>query len=77
MDDTLTYTKKYRMGASAYMKEISYGTNVSLRDLVKYSITASDNTAHKMIVDYIGVSTLKEYGKSLGATLTHLNNDLY
>lgn len=77
LDDTMTYTKKYRMGASAYMKEISYGTNVSLRDLVKYSITASDNTAHKMIVDYIGVSTLKEYGKSLGATLTHLNNDLF
>ena len=77
LDDTIVYLKKHKLGASAYMKEISYGTKVSLRDLVKYSITASDNTAHKMIVDYIGVNNLIEYGKNLGATLTHLGGDLF
>lgn len=77
LDDTIVYLKKHKLGASAYMKEVSYGTKVSLRDLVKYSITASDNTAHKMIVDYIGVNNLIEYGKNLGATLTHLGGDLF
>lgn len=77
LDDTVIYSKKHRLGASAFMKNVSYGTKVSLRDLVRYSITASDNTAHKMIVDYIGIYNLIEYGKSLGATLTHLGGDLF
>lgn len=70
LDETMTYTKKYRWGASAYMKNIKYGTKVKLRDLVKYAVKVSDNSAHQMLISYIGYSKLKEFGENLGATKT-------
>lgn len=75
LDDTMTYTQDYRRGASAEMKNHSYGDKISLRTLVKYAITVSDNTAHEMLVSYIGKQTLSNYGKSLGATLTLSSGD--
>lgn len=77
LDDTMKYTSKYYRGASKGMKNHKYGDNVKLRDLVKYSVIYSDNTAHNMIVNYVGVNKLRAYGKELGANLTHLNGDLY
>ncbi len=77
LDDTMTYTKKYKRSSSAGMKNHSYGDKVSLRELVKHSITVSDNTAHQMIVSYIGKDKLKEYGHSLGAKHTLDGKDNY
>ena len=48
---------------------------ISLRDLVKYAITVSDNSAHQMLVDYIGFTNLKKYGNSLGAKNTLIGGD--
>lgn len=70
LDTTMTYTSNYRISDSFYMNNISYGSEVSLRDLVKYAIIKSDNSAHAMLVDYIGRDNLKKFGRSLGATLT-------
>ena len=53
------------------------GSKIKLRDLVKYSITLSDNTAHKMIVNYIGVQNIRNYGLEMGATLSHTDYDLF
>ena len=77
LDDTMKYTSKYYRGASKGMKKHKYGENIKLRDLVKYSVIYSDNTAHNMIVNYVGVDKLRAYGKELGADLTHLNGDLF
>ena len=77
LDDTITYSSKYRRGSSLEMKKHKYGDKISLRNLVKYSVTVSDNTAHNMLVQYVGVSKLKKYGNEMGANLTHLNGDLF
>ena len=70
LDDTMTYTSKYNLASSFYMTKHKYGDEITIRDLVRYAITRSDNRAHQMLVDYIGFNKLKEYGMSLGATRT-------
>ncbi len=74
LDETMTYQAKYLAGASLKMGKKSYGDKVKLRDLVNYAVIYSDNIAHIMLLDYIGKSTLRDYGKSLGAKYT-LNTD--
>ena len=75
LDTEVTYLAKHKMGSSLKMKDYKIGDKVSLRKLVEYAITVSDNTAHNMLVDYIGKSTLKEFGNSLGTTTTLVGND--
>lgn len=77
LDNTMTYESKYVHGYSAEMAKKSIGTKVKLRDLVKYAITVSDNSAHAMLVDYIGFNNLKSYGNSLGASYTLVGGDKY
>ena len=52
------------------MKKKKYGTKVSLREFVKYSVIYSDNSAHQKLISYIGRNKLKEFGKSIGAKNT-------
>ena len=66
LDKTLTYTTNYNYDNSAYFDRSRFGTKVSLRNIIKYSLIYSDNSAYMMLVDYIGYNTLKEYGKSIG-----------
>lgn len=75
LDETMTYTSKYKWGSSKEMSKLSYGTKVTIRDLVKYAITVSDNSAHQMLISYIGRSNLKEFGNSLGAKNTLIGSD--
>lgn len=75
LDETMVYSSKYRWGSSKEMSKLKYGTKVSLRNLVKYAVTVSDNSAHQMLVSYIGRDTLKEFGKSLGASNTLVGAD--
>ena len=73
----LTYKSKYRADYSTGMSKHKIGDEVSLRDLISYAITYSDNTAHLMLIDYIGVNNLKEYGKSLGGKYILSGWDLF
>ena len=75
LEDTVTYERKHHLGASFEMQNYNYGDKVSLRNLVKYAITVSDNTAHKMLLDYIGKIELRGYGLNLGANLSLLGDD--
>lgn len=75
LDEKMTYTSKYLRGASLKMGKKSYGDKVKLRDLVSYAVIYSDNIAHAMLLDYIGKSTLREYGRSLGAKYTLDSDD--
>lgn len=75
LDETMTYSKKYKWNSSKEMSKYNYGDKVSLRNLVKYAVTVSDNTAHQMLVAYIGRSELKEFGNSLGAENTLVGSD--
>lgn len=73
--ETLTYTANYRADYSSGMATRKIGENVSLRDLITYAISLSDNTAHLMLIDYIGFGNLKNYGQSLGAKVILTGGD--
>ena len=75
LDDTVTYTSKYKVSYSDGVKNHKLGSKIPLRTLVKYSIIYSDNSAHQMIISYIGRNNLKEFGKSLGAINTLNGSD--
>ena len=57
------------------MNKIKLNSDVKLRDLAKYTITVSDNTAYQMLVGYIGRSKLINFGRSLGAKKTLSGGD--
>ena len=75
LDSTKKYTKNFKVAYSAGLEKYKIGDMVSLRNLVKYAITVSDNSAHQMLVDYIGFNNLKKYGNSLGAKNTLIGGD--
>ena len=70
LDDTITYAAKYKVSYSAGVSKHKVGSKIKIRELVKYSVVYSDNSAHQMLIAYIGKSKLKEFGKSLGAKNT-------
>lgn len=75
LDDKMTYTEDYMYEASKFMSTKRIGEKVSIRDLVKNAIMVSDNSAHIMLLSYVGRSNLRNYGLSLGATNTLLNDE--
>ncbi len=75
--ETITYTSNYKKSFSSGMANRTIGEKVSLRDLITYAISVSDNSAHFMMIDYIGFSKLKEYGQSLGAKVILTGGDIF
>ena len=73
--ETVLYEAKYKMSYSAGLATRRIGESISLRDLITYAISVSDNSAHLMLIDYIGFNNLKEYGKSLGAKVILTGGD--
>lgn len=76
-NEKIVYTKNYKVDYSSGMATRTIGEEVSLRDLITYAISVSDNTAHLMLIDYIGFNNLKEYGESLGAKVILTGGDKY
>jgi len=75
LDSTIKYTSKDRWSASKAMQNIKYGTNVKLRDLAKYAVTVSDNSAYQMLVKYLGKSKIKKFFTDLGAKKLFVGGD--
>jgi len=69
LSQTVKYEAKHKMAFSTGMQTRKIGENVTLDDLMKYTMTYSDNTAHNMILQFIGKDKLKEYGLSIGGTV--------
>lgn len=74
---TVKYLSKYISEDSIGMAKRNVGEEVSLRDLISYALKYSDNTAHFMLSEFIGISNLREYGKSLGAVNILNSGDSY
>ena len=72
---TITYKQSDVISDSKGMKQHKVGDKISLRLLVKYAIIYSDNSAHQMLISYIGFNNLKEFGNELGATSTLVGGD--
>ena len=61
LNSTLVYKPSDAMQGSIGMKKHKYYDEVSLSELIDHLLTYSDNTAHFMLIKYIGLDTLKEY----------------
>ncbi len=75
LDKKLIYLENYLKHSSVMMGRLGFGDQVSIRDLVNYSISVSDNTAYQMLLEYIGFDNLKAYGHSIGNKYTLEGND--
>lgn len=65
LNDTLTYKSSDARQGSIGMKQHKYGDEVKIIEMIKYMLLYSDNTAHFMLVDYIGIDTINEYFKDI------------
>jgi hypothetical protein len=52
-------------------------TEYTIRDLIKFNIEESDNTAYIKLVNFVGKDNLIEFGKSMGARHTLEGKDLF
>lgn len=77
LDETMVYDAKYKRNYSSCMDKRIIGSNVTIKDLVYCALSVSDNTAHIMLMNYIGINNLQEYGKSLGAKNILIGGDLF
>ena len=74
---TKKYENKYKMAYSSGVSTYKIGDDISLKDLMNYAISVSDNSAHLMLIDYIGFNKLQDYGKSLGGKVILQGGDLF
>lgn len=51
--DTSELTKENKVGGSGVLGEMSDGTSIPLRDLVRYMMLLSDNTATNLVLDHV------------------------
>ena len=75
--ETVVYESKYKVPYSSGMATRTIGEKVTLRDLITYAISVSDNSAHHMLIDYIGFNNLKQYGIDLGAKVILTGGDKF
>lgn len=74
-EEKIQFTKNYYYKDDSGKRTFKLGEWVSLKELMTNAIYISDNSAHKMLLDYIGFDNLKNYGKSLGAKVILTGGD--
>lgn len=72
---TLKYSSKYYSKYNKGLTKHQIGDNLSLDIILNHALSVSDNGAHKMLIDYIGFTKLKNYGQSLGAKVILTGGD--
>lgn len=77
LSKTKKYEEEYVKAFSDKMAKRKIGEDVTLKDLMNYAISVSDNTAHIMLIDYIGFKELQDYGKSIGGKVTLQGTDKF
>ena len=70
LNSTLVYKPSDARASSKGMKNHSFYDEISILKLIEYVLTYSDNTAHVMLINYIGVDTLKEYFSDLNLAIS-------
>lgn len=75
LEEELVYEKRHISDYSSGMEKYEVGDKISLKELIYYSISVSDNTAHEIIYEYIGIENLKEYAKNMNINLTINENE--
>lgn len=63
LEDEVTYLAKYYLGGTGVIKNDKVGSKYTVRYLCKVAIINSDNIAHKLLCDYLGIDNIKKYWK--------------
>ena len=78
LNDTITFTEGYRDLAKEGLLDYELNAEIPIKDILYYAISVSDNGAHRILTDYIGVNNLKNYAQeTLGVTLTITDSDRF
>jgi len=64
--DTSELTPASKVGGSGILQEMSDGSKIPLRDLVRYMILLSDNTATNLVLDHVSGNQVNAYLDKLG-----------
>lgn len=64
--DTSELTKENKVGGSGVLSEMSDGTKIPLRDLVRYMMLLSDNSATNMVLDHVSGNEVNALLDKLG-----------
>ncbi len=71
LDTQIKLTRHERVGGSGSLKWVREGTSLSVMEIIYKMITESDNTATRMLIDYVSMPYLAATFKQLG--LVHTN----
>jgi beta-lactamase class A len=64
--DTSELTKENKVGGSGVLAEMSDGARIPLRDLVRYMMLLSDNSATNMVLDHVPGNQVNDVMRKLG-----------
>ncbi|HNW45147.1 MAG TPA: class A beta-lactamase-related serine hydrolase [Elusimicrobiales bacterium] len=71
LNTQIKLTRAGRVGGSGSLKWVRDGTSLSVMEIIYKMITESDNTATRMLIDYVGMNYLQTEFRNLG--LVHTN----
>lgn len=72
LDTRIKLTRRDRVGGSGSLKWVRDGTSLSVMEIIYKMITESDNTATRMLIDYVGVDYLARTFAELGLVNTNI-----
>ena len=75
LDTQIKLTRRDRVGGSGSLKWVRDGTSLSVMEIIYKMITESDNTATRMLIDYVGMDYLQGNFKKLGLVNTNISMD--
>jgi beta-lactamase class A len=64
--DTSELTKENKVGGSGVLSEMSEGSKIPLRDLIRYMMLLSDNSATNMVLDHVTGNDVNAVMEKLG-----------
>jgi beta-lactamase class A len=75
LDTQIKLTRRDRVGGSGSLKWVRDGTSLSVMEIVYKMITESDNTATRMLIDYVGMDYLARTFSELGLVNTNITQE--
>lgn len=66
LEEKLTYTQKYRREGTGVLKDMEYGSEFTVEELIGYTLEESDNSAFAMLKELFPEEDYEQFALSLG-----------
>ena len=76
LHDQMTLAAAHKTSGSGTLKNAPAGTRLSVEELVRLMVTASDNTATNMLIDRLGFDYYNDFFKKTGLSSTNLSRKM-